>query len=185
MLPDAFFRLHHGIPRQAPGSDDLTREALRVLRPLPPSPRVLDLGCGPGRQTLILARELGVPITAVDLHAPFLAELEAAAAARGLTHLVKTRAADFSALDDPPGSVDLLWSEGAIYVLGFAEGLRRFRPLLHPGSAAAVSEATWLTDDPPKDSAAFWREAYPSMGTIASNSEAAERAGYAVQGTIV
>jgi serine/threonine-protein kinase HipA len=146
---------------------------------------VLDLGCGPGRQTLVLARELGAPITAIDLHAPFLAELSAAAAAQGLASLVKTRAADFGALDDPPGSVDLLWSEGAIYVLGFAEGLRRFRPLLHVGSAVALSEATWLTEDPPEEPAAFWREAYPTMGTIASNCEAAERAGYAVRGTIV
>jgi len=72
---EAFFRLFDELPRHGPGSDDSTREALRRLPPLPAAPRVLDLGCGAGRQTLVLARELGAPITAVDLHAPFLAKL--------------------------------------------------------------------------------------------------------------
>jgi hypothetical protein len=42
----------------------------------------------------------------------------------------------------PPGSVDLLWSEGAIYLLGFEDGLRRFRPCLAPGGLAAVTECS-------------------------------------------
>jgi len=182
---DALFLIHADIPQAGPGSDAVTREALRRLGPLPPTPRVLDLGCGPGRQTLVLARELGVPITAVDSHAPFLAYLERAAAEQGLGHLVRTRLADFGALEDAPGSHDLIWSEGAIYILGWAEGLRRWRPLLRPGGFLAASEATWLTEERPAELVAFWREAYPSMGTIASNSEAARSAGYDVLDTIV
>ncbi len=186
MLIDAFFLVHTGLPREAPGGDDLTREALRRLRPwLPASPRVLDLGCGPGRQTLVLARELGVPITAVDLHAPFLARLESDAAARGLGQLVRTRHADFGALEDAPGSVDLLWSEGALYHLGWAGGLRRWRPLLRPGGLLAATEATWLTDARPEEAVAFWREAYPTMGTLASNVAAAREAGFEVLDTFV
>ncbi|QRN96901.1 class I SAM-dependent methyltransferase [Archangium violaceum] len=186
MLADAFMLLHTDLPREAPGSDDTTREALRRLRPLlPAAPEVLDLGCGPGRQTLVLAEELATRVTAVDLHAPFLARLEAEAAARGLGHLVRTRCADFGALEEAPGSVDLLWSEGAIYLLGWAEGLRRWRPLLRPGGLMAVTEATWLTGSPPDKAAAFWREAYPTMGTIASNGAAARAAGFEVLDTFV
>lgn len=180
MSLEALFLIHSDLPREAPGSDAVTRDALRRLGPLPPSPRVIDLGCGPGRQTLVLARELGVPVTAVDLHAPFLASLERSAAEQGLGHLVSTRQADFGALDDAPASYDLLWSEGAIYNLGWAEGLRRWRPLLRSGGHLAATEATWLTEDRPAEVVAFWREAYPSMGTIASNSEAARSAGYDV-----
>ena len=182
---DALFLLHTDLPREGPGSDSATREALRRLGPLPSSPRVMDLGCGPGRQTLVLARELGVPVTAVDLHAPFLATLERSAAEQGLGSLVRTRLADFGALEDAPGSYELLWSEGAIYNLGWAEGLRRWRPLLRTGGFLAATEATWLTDERPPEAAAFWREAYPSMGTIASNSEAARGAGYDVLDTFV
>jgi serine/threonine-protein kinase HipA len=186
MLDDALFLLHTDLPREGPGSDDCTREALRRLRPLlPASPRVLDLGCGPGKQTLVLAREFGTPITAMDLHAPFLAQLESEATALGLKHLIEIRCADFGALEEAPGSVDLLWSEGAIYILGWAEGLRRWRPLLRPGGLMAVTEATWLTDSPPEEAAAFWREAYPSMGTVASNGDAAREAGFEVLDTFV
>jgi serine/threonine-protein kinase HipA len=127
---------------------------------------------------LVLARELGVPITAVDAHAPFLAELEAEAERQGLGHLVRTRCADFEQLDDAPGGYDLLWSEGAIYVLGWEKGLRRWRPLLAQGGRAAFTEATWLTEARPEEAAAFWREAYPSMGTVASNTAVAREAGY-------
>ncbi|HYH96857.1 class I SAM-dependent methyltransferase [Hyalangium sp.] len=183
MSEEAFFRLFRGLPREGPGSDDSTREALRRLPPLPAAPRVLDLGCGPGKQTLVLARELGAPITAVDRHAPFLAELEAEAERRGLRHLVRTRCADFGQLEDAPGSYDLLWSEGAIYILGWAEGLKRWRPLLASGGLLAATEASWLTTTPPEELAAFWREAYPSMGTVASNTAAARAAGYQVLDT--
>lgn len=183
MSHEAFFRLFSNLPRQGPGSDDSTREALGRLPRLPAQPRVVDMGCGPGRQTLVLAQELQVPITAVDNHAPFLAELDAEAERRGLRHLVRTRCADFGQLDDGPGSFDLLWSEGAIYHLGWAGGLDRWRPLLTSGGLMAVTEATWLTEKPPPEAAAFWREAYPSMGTIATNAYVARDAGYRVLDT--
>jgi serine/threonine-protein kinase HipA len=186
MLGDAFLLLHTDLPREGPGSDDCTREALRRLHPLlPPSPRVLDLGSGPGRQTLVLARELGVPITAVDASARFLGRLEFEASAQGLGNLVRTRCADFGTLDDAPGSVDLIWSEGAIYFLGFGEGLRKWLPLLSPGGLLAASEATWLTDSPPLEAADFWREAYPRMGNLATNSAKAREAGFEVLDTFV
>lgn len=183
MSDRALFRLFDGLPRQGPGSEAATLEALRRLPPLPMSARVLDLGCGTGRQTLVLARALDAVITAVDFHAPFLAHLDAAAAAEGLAPRIRTRCADFGALDEPPGSYDLLWSEGAVYRLGWAEGLRCWRPLLRPGGLAALTELTWLVDAPPAEAAAFWREGYPAMGALAADTAAARRAGYEVLDT--
>jgi cyclopropane fatty-acyl-phospholipid synthase-like methyltransferase len=182
---DAFFLLHHGLAREAPGSDAATLEALRRLGPLAQNPRVLDLGCGPGASTLVLARSLQVPVTGVDLHAPFLRRLEARAEAEGLAHLVRTREADFGALPDAPGSVDLLWSEGAIYHLTWTEGLRRWRSLLAPGGAMALTELTWLTHAPPTEARSFWREAYPNMGTVDFNCAVAQALGLRVQDTFV
>ena len=181
---EAFFRLFEGLPRQGPGSDACTREALGRLPPLPPAPRVLDLGCGAGRQTLVLAEALQTRVLAVDLHQPFLDQLHASAQARGLSHLIETRGADFGALGDAPdlapGSVDLLWSEGAIYLLGFEAGLRLWRPLLAPGGLAAITECSWLGEARSEEITAFWREAYPAIASVADNRARAERAGFEV-----
>ncbi|HZI10683.1 MAG TPA: class I SAM-dependent methyltransferase [Myxococcus sp.] len=183
MSADAFFTLYSGLPRQGPGSDACTCEALRRLPALPPSPRVVDLGCGSGRQTLVLAEALRTHVLAVDLHAPFLEALAQEAHARGLHGLVETRCQDMGALELSPASVDLLWSEGAIYHLGFGPGLRRWRPLLAPNGVAAITECSWLTPHPPAEAARFWAQAYPSMASVPDNRATAQAEGYEVLDT--
>ena len=180
---DAFFALYRDLPQFGPGTDDCTREALKRLSALPPSPRVLDVGCGAGRQTLVLAEALRTRVLAVDLHRPYLDQLEHAARARGLGALIETRQADMGALDLPAGSVDLLWSEGALYHLGFGPGLRLLRPLLASGGHAAVTDCTWLTDTRPAEAARFWEAGYPTMGNVAENRATAEAEGYEVLDT--
>ncbi|MGH6917418.1 MAG: SAM-dependent methyltransferase, partial [Geminicoccaceae bacterium] len=179
-MSEAVFRLFEWLPRQGPGSDACTREALRRLPALPAGPRVLDLGCGSGRSTLALAEMLRSKVVAVDLHQPFLDQLRAAADARGLGHLIEPRRADMAAPGVPAGSVDLLWSEGAIYFLGFEEGLRLWRPLLAPGGCLAVSECSWLVADPPAEPAAFFAEGYPGMAGVPENIGRARAAGFDV-----
>jgi cyclopropane fatty-acyl-phospholipid synthase-like methyltransferase len=182
-LPPEFFAVHRDNPREGPGTDASTLEALRRLPPLPPQPRVLDLGCGPGAQTLVLARALGTRIVAIDGHRPFLDQLDRRAAAAGLGHLVETRCADFGALDEPPGSVDLIWSEGAIFCLGFAAGIRTWRPLLHAGGLMVLTEMAWLVDDPPAEARAYFAAEYPALTTVAANVALARDAGMEVLDT--
>lgn len=177
---EAFFALHCDLPREGPGTDEATREAIRRLPALPPSPRILDLGCGPGRQTLVLARELNAPVTAVDLHEPFLVQLKKAAAAEGLSDRITILQADMGSLPDAPGSIDLIWSEGAIYNLGFANGLHLWRSLLRDGGIIVASEATWLQKNPPAEVAEFWQQEYPAMTAIAANIKTATDAGLEV-----
>ncbi len=180
MSESALFLLHRDLPREAPGSDACTLEALRRLPGLPPSPVILDLGCGPGPSSLVLAEALETRVIAIDLHAPFLDQLARDAAAAGLSHLVEPRRADMGAPGLSPGSVDLIWSEGAAYALGFAEALRCWRPLLRPGGLMAVTECSWLVADPPDEPRAFWDAGYPAMGTVAENRSRAESAGLEV-----
>lgn len=180
-MPEAFYRLHRDNPREGPGSDDSTREAIRRVRPrLPAKPVVLDIGCGPGRQTVVLTQELDVPVTAVDTHEPFLAQLRQSAAAAGLAERITIRRQSMAELEDAPASVDLIWCEGAIFIVGFGEGLRMWRPLLRAGGILAATELTWLMDDPPGEIAEYFRAAYPPMTTIEGNTATARAAGYEV-----
>jgi serine/threonine-protein kinase HipA len=179
-LPPEFFAVHRDLPREGPGTDACTLEALRRLPPLPPSPRVLDLGCGPGAQTLVLARALGTRIVAVDAHQPFVDQLTRSAAAAGLGHLIEARCADFGALDEPEGSVDLIWSEGAIFCLGFAAGIATWRPLLRVGGLMALTEMAWLVDDPPAEAREYLAAVYPAITTVAGNVALARDAGMEV-----
>ncbi|HYH20532.1 MAG TPA: class I SAM-dependent methyltransferase [Azospirillum sp.] len=183
---DRFLTLHEGLPRQAPGSDAITQDALRRLRPygLPDDPMVLDIGCGPGRSLMMLARVTGGRVTGIDVHPPFLAEAQRRINDAGLGRRAWAERCSMTDLGGyPPGMFDLLWGEGSIYIVGFGEGLERWRHLLKPGGLAAFTELTWLTGNPPAEARAFWADAHPRMATEAANRAAAERAGYRVLDT--
>lgn len=180
MSAGVWWRVHRGLPQQGPGSDASTQRALEALRTagaLPERPRVADLGCGSGRATLALARATGVAIAAVDRMPALLAELRAAASREGLAGAILALCGDIARPPLAPKAFDLLWSEGAIYNVGFEAGLRSWRELLRPGAACAVSECTWLAD-PPDEVRAFWRDVYPQMGDVEQNLARARRAGF-------
>jgi SAM-dependent methyltransferase len=173
-----FFELHAGLPREGPGNDATTLRALAEVGPLRNVPEILDIGCGPGAQTLVLALASSGRVTAVDVHQPFLDELRRRADAAGLGERVITVRASMTALPFVAESFDLVWSEGAIFIMGFDAGLRAWRGLLRPGGALVVSELTWLTSSPPGAARDFWREAYPGMRSAAENRAAIEANGY-------
>lgn len=159
---EAFFTLHDpSLPRQGPGHRESTARALFAIPALVARPRVLDLGCGPGAQTLDLAQLLpDATFVALDAHAPFLAELEARVAAAGLSDRIQAVHGDMAS--PPEGPYDLIWSEGAAYLIGFERALQTWVPLLAPGGAIALTEAVWLTSEPSPRVRACWEE-YPDL----------------------
>lgn len=177
---DIFERLFAPLSQHGPGSDASTARALDAVPPLSPGARILDLGCGPGRQTRVLAQRGDV--IALDLSREVLRRVtpgaEASGAERAQAARIDRVCGDMSALPFAAGSLDLIWSEGAIYNLGFAEGVRRLRPLLRPGGVLAVTDVAWLVDARPERLAAFWRRDYPGMGTRETHREAIAAAGY-------
>ena len=179
-----FLELQLGLPRNGPGSRRATQATFALIPPLPGDAQILDIGCGQGASTFELLQLAQGRVTAVDLYEPFLEKLNARASHENIgdERLVIKRA-DMAALPFHDGEFDLIWSEGAIYLVGFAKGLKLWRRFLKPGGHVAVTECTWLTGTPSEEVRAFWDEAYPSMGTIASNVAAAERAGYEVIAT--
>ena len=178
----ALIELHRGLERLGPGDAAFSRRILAELPHLPADPRIADLGCGAGAGALLLAEWFGTPVRAVDLSREFLDELEARAQWRGLAQLVEPIEADIGQLDWPAGSIDLLWSEGAAYNLGFATALRRWRPLLAPGGVAVISELSWFGDDIPAPARTYWAQACPGIGSEAENIARAGVEGFEVLG---
>lgn len=174
-----FEALHRDLPQQGPGSDASTFRALAMLAGLPNEPEILDVGCGPGRQTLALLRATGGRVTAVDIAPAFLAALTRRARAAGVADRVTTRCQSLDALDLPDAAFDLVWAEGALYSVGFDRALAALRRLLRPGACLVATELAWLVEDPPQEARAFWREVYPAMRTREANRSAIAEAGYA------
>ncbi len=177
-LPPVFWELYGDLPQQGPGSDASTEQAIGLIPDLPPNPHILDVGCGSGRQSLCLARCTGGELVAVDNHQPFLDRLNQSAAEQGLGERIITQCASMDALTFQASSFDLIWSEGAIYIIGFERGLREFRKFLKPGGVIAVTEITWLRDDPAAELKEFWEAEYPAMSTRSVNESAIAASGY-------
>ncbi len=184
-MTELFFEIFTGLPRQGPGEEASTLRALGLTPSLSPQSRVLDVGCGTGAQTLVLARHVQARIIAIDRHEPFVHELNLRLEAEGLAPRVEARVGDMARLDFAPGSFDLIWCEGAVYAMGFDQGLREWRRLLAPGGHMALTDATWLRDDVPAECLAFWRREYPAIRSRAANLTAIQTAGYELVGDFV
>nr|VFK01468.1 MAG: Methyltransferase domain-containing protein [Candidatus Kentron sp. H]VFK01507.1 MAG: Methyltransferase domain-containing protein [Candidatus Kentron sp. H]VFK05043.1 MAG: Methyltransferase domain-containing protein [Candidatus Kentron sp. H] len=166
------------LPRQGPGDDGSTRRALECMTGLPERPRILDIGCGSGAQTAALARLTRGEITALDNHAPYFEVVRARAAQAKAADRVRCVEGDMAALDFDEGAFDAIWSEGAIYTMGFEKGLREWCRLLRPRGYLAVTEISWLRDDPSEKSVRFFESEYPAMTDVATNRAMVEACGY-------
>ena len=180
---EVFWLVHDRLPRQAPGSAATTRLLLELAGPLPDRPTIVDIGCGTGVASLLLAAETGGEVLAVDTHQPFLDRLTAHAAAAGLADRVRPLLTPMQELALPGARADLLWAEGSVYLMGFDAALRAWRALLAPGGTLVLTEAEWTVPDPSAAARAFWEPAYPGMRDTAGNVAAAMAAGWTVAAT--
>lgn len=176
------FELYESTPRQGPGSAQTTRKALGLLPELAIQ-RVLDLGCGTGGSTIVLAQETTAHVTAVDIHGPFLETLEARARELGLADRITTKAGDMAEVASLGDDFDLIWAEGSAYSIGFENALSRWRPLLRPAGCLVVTELVWFTAEPDERAVSFFTSEYPDMKDEAARIADAKRLGYDVVAT--
>lgn len=166
------------IERQGPGSPDVTKKALGFIDNLTNESKIADIGCGTGGQTLVLAQNSPGQLTGIDLFPQFIALLNKNTKKQNLENKVRGIEGSMENLPFIPKELDLIWSEGAIYNIGFKRGLREWREFLKPGGHVAVSEACWFTNKRPGEIEQFWQEAYPEIDTIPRKVEQLQAAGY-------
>jgi ubiquinone/menaquinone biosynthesis C-methylase UbiE len=176
-----FYEVYGTLPRAGPGDDASTRKAYQMMKGVLKNPKILDIGCGPGRQTMELARLSGGKITALDNHQPFLDKVRKDADALGLSPHIETLNQDMKAMDFETGSFDVIWAEGALNLMGFENGLKTCRPLLKEKGYIGVTELVWLEDHPSPE-AREWAREYPAMKNVPDNLMLLKSNGYEVIG---
>ncbi len=164
--------------RQGPGSPEMTMKALGFIDNLTAGSRIADLGCGTGGQTMTLARNTPGKITGIDLFPVFIDLFNENARRCNVDDRVKGIAGSMDNLPFEEGELDLIWSEGAIYNIGFEKGLKYWSRFLKPGGFIAVTEASWFTDERPEEINAFWLDAYAEIDTIPNKTAVLQKSGY-------
>lgn len=166
---DVFAMIFGTMERQGPGSKESTLKALQSVPTWQEIKKVADMGCGTGASTFVLAEALDAEIYAIDSDELAIKTLGANISKGSRYECIVPVSSRFEELPQETKNFDLIWSEGAIYNIGFENGLRSWKQMLVPGGYMAVSELTWFTYSPPREAKDFWNAAYPAMQTLHEN----------------
>ena len=180
-----FYEIYEAIPRQGPGDRESTEQALRLLPKLDKGQRILDIGCGSGTQTIDLAGQTEAQIVAVDNHSPIIDQLAKRISDSSLGSKITAQVGDMNDLQFPDGSFDVIWSEGAIFIIGFSEGLARWRRLLSQGGHMVVSEFCWFDDNPPAELKEIFMDGDWDIGDVVARRQSIAANGYRLLGEFV
>lgn len=166
--------------RQNPGSPEVTIKALSFIDNLHEKSHIVDLGCGTGGQTIVLAQNTSGHITGIDLFPGYINKLNDIVKKLNLQSRVKGIVGSMDKLDFQLNELDLIWCEGAIYNIGFEKGINYWGTFLKKGGYVAVTEATWFTENRPQEISDFWNDAYSEIDTISNKIAQMQKAGYVV-----
>lgn len=173
-----FYEVFENIPRQGPGLNSYTRKAFQCIeKDLPVKPEILDIGCGKGFQTLQLAELSEANITAVDNHQVFLDALKVSTVKAGYDNRIHPVNSDMTKMSFQT-LFDLIWSEGAVFVIGIKEGLKQWKKYLKPCGFMVLTDLFWLTDTRPNELTRYLEEECLYVLTVDQAIREAETQGY-------
>ena len=176
---------YSNLERQGPGSPEVTIKALSFIDHLNDKSLIADIGCGSGGQTMVLAQHTPGNITGIDLFPIFIDLFNRNVEKLNLQDRVKGITGSMDNLPFRDEELDLMWSEGAIYNIGFERGLNEWRKFLKTGGYVAVSEVSWFTEERPAEIDEFWMDAYPEIDTIPDKVAQMQKAGYIPVATFI
>jgi len=174
-MDELFYELFDGMPRLGPGADEATMKALNKVYKNNGEKKVLDIGCGTGAQTLLLAKNIRGKIIALDNYQPFLDQIESKTVKEELKARIKCVCMDMKNIVCKHASLDIVWGEGSIYIVGFSKGLKMVYPLMKDKAYVVFSDMNYLKDDPPAELVQFLKEECPDIITIEENIDLIEK----------
>lgn len=177
---------HKNAERQGPGSSFETIKALNLTGvDKNETLKIADIGCGSGSQTIALAQNTNGQITAVDLFPEFLEKLNSKAKKLGLNNKITTLKKSMEDLPFDNEEFDIIWSEGAIYNMGFKTGIKEWKNYIKKGGYLAVSEITWITNSRPDEIEEHWNNEYPEIDTASNKIKILEQNGFTPVGYFI
>lgn len=173
-----FMTVFETLERWGPGDEN---ETLRALSLLPIAPKsILEIGCGKGIATSILANNSSANIVAVDNEQSAIDYLNLQITDKKLSNSVTPVCASMTELPFDKGSFDLIWAEGSAYIMGVTNALSKWKSLLKEAGFLVLSDLVWMTDTASNDAEVFWSKAYPDMQLLSSREKQIEAAGYEI-----
>jgi ubiquinone/menaquinone biosynthesis C-methylase UbiE len=136
-------------------------------------------------QTIELAKLSKGQIDALDNHQPFLDQLDLKIKKEALTTKIKPVKGDMLNLTYDSNTFDLIWSEGAIFIIGFEKGLREWKRLLTDKGYLVVSDLTWLKNNVPAEAKEYLDQFDPTIKKIQKNLDIVKKVGYRLVGFFV
>jgi SAM-dependent methyltransferase len=103
-------------------------------------PHILDVGCGSGIPTLVLAKLCDGEIVGIDIDQRLLDRLKQRAEELGLSSRVFAKQCSLFDMDFQDETFDIIWAEGSIHLIGFERGLKKLRALLKPKGFLVVHD---------------------------------------------
>ncbi len=178
---ELLLEIHKDMPRQGSGRDEYTQKAFEMI-PVIKQPKILDIGCGPGMQTIKLAKLSDGEIIGIDIFQQYLDQLKVSIEKENLKDRVKAVNQSMFEIKYPEEFFDIIWAEGSIFVMGFEKGLSEWKKYIKPNGYLAVHEMTWLKNNPPKEISDYWENVYPEITTIENNLRIIEKCGCKILG---
>jgi len=164
--------------RQGPGNTEETLKALSFIDGLTEKSKIADIGCGTGGQTMTLGQNTPCEIIGIDVWQDFINKFNQNSLNQNFHNRVKGIVGNMENLPFQEEELDLIWSEGSIYNIGFERGLNEWRKFLKIGGYIAVTENTWFSEERPDEIHEFWQKAYPEIDTIPNKVAQMQKAGY-------
>ena len=175
---DLLIKTHIGLKRQGPGSPDMTVKALGFVDNFNKNSKVIDLACGTGGQTMILAQNIAGKITGLDFCPDFINIFNNNTEKLNLQKRVNGIVGSMENLPFKKEEFDLIWCEGAIDNIGFEKGIKYWHGFLKKNGYVAVTCPSWFTDKRPREIEKFWVSAVNGLETISHNISVMQKAGY-------